>query len=121
MPSHIAKLLEFSCPLNCGSRYGEPEIVYPIEWEKNRKDKKKHSKSGRRFEARGIVTDNHRDIYQLKPVEYSWKNNIDSKTRLQSFKYNLDKAMEIISHPSLYDNTYTPEQKNEIHNSIHTE
>lgn len=106
MPSHIAKLLEFPFPLNCGSLYGEPEIVYPVEWEKNRKDLKKHSKSGRRYEDRGIVTDGHRNINSLKPVEYSWKNYAESQARLRLFKNNLDKAMEIISHPSLYDNTY---------------
>jgi len=120
MPSHIAKLLEFSCPGNCGSLYGEPNIVYPIEWEKNRKKKKKHSKSGRRYEDRGIAADNHRNINLLKPVEYSWKNSVESKTRLQHFKYTLDKVREVISDPSLYDNTYSSEQKNEMHNLIQT-
>ena len=54
-------------------------------------------------------------------MEYSWKNHVESKTRLQLFKDNLAKAMEIISDPCLYDDTYTSEQKNEIHNFIYTE
>ena len=54
-------------------------------------------------------------------MEYSWKNNVESKTRVELFKRNIDKIKQLISDPSLYDDTYTPEQKQELHDQFHNE
>ena len=103
MPAKSGKL-DFNC-CNCGKDYGSWEVVIPKNWYKK--------------DARRILGRAEPDLIQipkrpkLKPVEYAWKNKIESKLELERITNAMNEIKSLLSNESLL-----PEDRQKLQDKI---